>query len=104
MYRIDPALARLFKLGLDADMSEKIEGWQRHLDSGEMTEEMRTVFYGLGYLSSLRDPRVKPAEPEAEAEADGGLQAVELSEPKARPKRGIGRDGRADEIVSPGPV
>lgn len=74
-YRIDAGLARLFKLGLDADITEKVTTWKERLDQGVVTEEMRHVFFGLGYLSSLRDPRIKPEEQPNEG------TAVEIAEP-----------------------
>lgn len=82
-HRIDPGLARLFKLGLDADMPAKVEEWKGHLEQGRVTDEMRTVFFGMGYISSMRDPRIKTS---ARSMSPSGTDPVDLQEP-AQPGR-----------------
>lgn len=57
-HRVEPSLARLFQLGIDAELPKKLTEWKETLDKGEITDEMVRVFHGVGWLSSLRDPRI----------------------------------------------
>lgn len=109
-YTVDRQFARLIGLGLDADMAEKITEWKDNLTAGRVTEEMRTVFYGMGYLSSMRDPRVQRTDEfdtkgdriEVDIEAAPeklGLDEVTTPEPRRRSKPG---DDIAAEVPTEG--
>lgn len=102
-HRIDAKLARLFTLGLDADMPEKLAEWKAHLAEGRVTDEMRTVFYGMGYISSMRDPRIKApelgaAEPDIDIAPGAESKPVELREPAEPGRYDEGGPGKFDTV------
>jgi hypothetical protein len=95
-HRVEPGLARLFNLGIDGELPKKVEEWKAALAKGELTDEMVRVFHGLGWLSSLRDPRIERAEdvtPDASPAADA---PPTLDMDAARPDRRH-RGGRTPE-------
>lgn len=76
--RVEAGLSRLLQLGLDHEITERIEGWKEHLAKGRLTHEMRDVFVALGWLSSARDSRLGD---EIEVEEGSTPTDAEIREP-----------------------
>lgn len=62
--RIDSGQARLLALAVKYDFPERTKDWLKHLEEGNLTDEMRAVFEAFGYLERndrrQRRPRIAP--------------------------------------------
>lgn len=88
-WRVDPGLARLFTVGLQAGIEDRLNAWLDSLQEGILTREMRSVFVGLGWLSSERDPRLTPITEPVEYSPDLMLRLEHENDGYRQPITGI---------------
>ena len=90
-HRIDKHFADLLGLALEYQLPERVERWKEHLAESRLTDEMRTVFAGIGWLSSSRDARLRRVEEDAdvtqEPDEDEEVEVDESSPPAKAPIR-----------------